>query len=309
MIPQDTYVQPDAPDPVLDPQTVLGLVRRHLSGAVAVTAVDESGGEARAYAIDDGYIVKTQRPHRLRPRTSLEKEVFYLNHLAERAPELVVPRVLGHGREGSVEYTLMSRVPGTPLRNVVLEGAPRRAVLFELGRILNRLHTLPLPPFEDIGLLPGDKDEGDVQVRIERGLRQAAETIATQDEALAAEIDLDTLISRLLDSAPMDARRAALHSNPGPEHVFVDPSTLRFRGLIDFGDSYISHPTLDLRRWTASADRVGLLGGYGAQGGVDDAFRRTLNIVQLGVLLETIAINSARRRAALQELRALIAEI
>ena len=37
-----------------------------------------------------------------------------------------------------------------------------------------------------------------------------------------------------------------LHSNPGPTQVFVDPANGRFRGLIDFGDSYLSHPALDL---------------------------------------------------------------
>jgi hygromycin-B 7''-O-kinase len=308
MISRDTYIQPDAPDPVLDPKTVLDLVQRHLPGAAKVSAVDESGGEARAYVIDDEYIFKTQRPHRLRPRTSLEKEVFFLNHLAERAPELVVPRVLGSGREGSVEYTLMTRVPGAALRHVALGGEPRRALFIELGRVLSRLHALPLKPFEEAGLFPGDKDQAEVQTRIERGLRQSAETIATQDRELAVELGLDTLISRLL-RAPIDGRRAALHSNPGPEHVFIDLSTLMYQGLIDFGDAYISHPTLDLRRWTAPGDRVALLEGYGAEAGVDDAFRRTLTIVQLVVLLETIALGSARRPAALQELHALIAEI
>ena len=37
-----------------------------------------------------------------------------------------------------------------------------------------------------------------------------------------------------------------LHSNPGPTQVFVDPANGRFRGLIDFGDSYLRHPALYL---------------------------------------------------------------
>jgi len=67
------YLQPGAADPVLSPATVLALARRHLPAAAAVTGVDESGGEARAYLVDDDVVVKTQRPHRLRPRTSLAK--------------------------------------------------------------------------------------------------------------------------------------------------------------------------------------------------------------------------------------------
>src|SRR5947209_885563 len=96
---EDTYSQPDAPDPVLDEELVLSLVRRYVPGAKAVTGVDESGGEARTYAIDDSMILKVQRPQQLRPRTNLEKEVFFLQQL-ERVPEVRVPRALGYGRDG-----------------------------------------------------------------------------------------------------------------------------------------------------------------------------------------------------------------
>lgn len=63
---KDFYIQPDAADPVLDPDAVLAIVRLHAAGAKAVRAVDESGGEARTYAIDDGLILKVQRPQQLR---------------------------------------------------------------------------------------------------------------------------------------------------------------------------------------------------------------------------------------------------
>jgi hypothetical protein len=78
----DVYVQSGAADPVLSPDTVLALVHRHVPDAAAVTGVDESGGEARAYLVDDDMVVKTQRPHRLRPRTSLAKEAYLLDTLA-----------------------------------------------------------------------------------------------------------------------------------------------------------------------------------------------------------------------------------
>src|SRR5438045_3612581 len=70
--------QPDPRDPVLSDSVVLDFARRHVPAVRAVTGVDESGGEARTYVIDDNIILKTQRPHRVRPRTSLEKEVFHL---------------------------------------------------------------------------------------------------------------------------------------------------------------------------------------------------------------------------------------
>lgn len=43
----DTYFQPDAPDPVLDEQTVLEAVR-HAPDAGRLLEVGELGGEARA---------------------------------------------------------------------------------------------------------------------------------------------------------------------------------------------------------------------------------------------------------------------
>lgn len=66
---RDRYSQPDAPDPVLDTDVVLSLVRRHVPGASALTGIDETGGEARVYEIDDDVVLKTQRPHRARERT------------------------------------------------------------------------------------------------------------------------------------------------------------------------------------------------------------------------------------------------
>ena len=41
---KDYYIQPDAPDPLLSAEQVLGYVRRHVPEAKAVTGVDETGG-------------------------------------------------------------------------------------------------------------------------------------------------------------------------------------------------------------------------------------------------------------------------
>ena len=99
---RDTYEQAGAPDPVLAPAVVLELARRHAPGVREVVAVDESGGEARTYmlpAAEGDLVLKTQRPHRRRRRTSLEKEALFLRHLAGvPGGPLPVPRVLGHGK-------------------------------------------------------------------------------------------------------------------------------------------------------------------------------------------------------------------
>jgi hypothetical protein len=51
-----------------------------------MTRVDESGGEARTYIVDEAIVLKVQRPQQVRVGTSLAREVFFLNQLAAAAP-------------------------------------------------------------------------------------------------------------------------------------------------------------------------------------------------------------------------------
>jgi aminoglycoside phosphotransferase len=107
----DTYLQPSAPDPVLSERAVVAAAARHVPDVGRLLEVDESGGEARAYMLDGGVVVKTQRPHRLRPRTSLAKETEFLQELS-RAGDFPVPRVLGYGHVEGIEYLCLTRIQG-----------------------------------------------------------------------------------------------------------------------------------------------------------------------------------------------------
>jgi len=69
----------------------------------------------------------------------------------------------------------------------------------------------------------------------------------------------------------------ALHSNPGPEHVFVKADGT-FSGVIDFGDSYISHPICDFRS-TPVRDRGMLLAGYQSITKLSSNFKQMWNAV------------------------------
>src|SRR5262249_61644343 len=140
MLPRDTYSQPNAADPVLDARTVLDLVRRHGVRGSAVTNIDETGGEARVYIVDDHLVLKVQRPPQLRLRTSLEKEAFFLHQLAAY-PDIVVPHVLGHGRRDNIEYLVMTRMPGVSALAVGLAGPHRANLLQQLGRRLGGLRS------------------------------------------------------------------------------------------------------------------------------------------------------------------------
>lgn len=313
-MPRDVYLQPDAPDPVLDPATVLALVRRHVPAADEVLEVEESGGEARTYGVWAGgedLILKVQRPPQLRPRTSLEKEAFFLQHLAAVAPDLPVPRVRGYRRESAqLEYSVLTRVPGVALRLATPSPAQEAAVLGELGRVLRRIHDLPQAPFTASGLFPGDYAWAAVQTRIGDGFLDLAARPDAHRWPLA--IPLEGLGRQVLRALPRTDARAALHSNPYREHVFVQPDSGAFTGLIDFGDAYVSHPAFDLRRWHRPAERAALLAGYTAAGPLSEGFlavRRAALILYQATLLVVYGADDARTAGVAEDLRQLVAEL
>jgi hygromycin-B 7''-O-kinase len=309
-MPKDIYLQPDAPDPVLDNDLVLSLARRHVPHAEAVTAIDESGGEARSYAIDDDLIFKTQRPQQLRPRTSLEKEVFFLNQIAKTLPDLSVPRVLGYGREGKyIEYTVMTRMKGVALRNAKLDGVQRQAVMHELGRTLRRIHQMPQAPFVESGLLPRDGNAADVRQRFAEWFEEIGARIHSEQRTWALPLMPEQVGQRALDTLPRSDERVALHSNPWHEHTFVDPATGQYTGLIDFGDAYISHPTFDLRRWRERPERDALLAGYTAEQPVSDDFMATWLVAQVLADMAAIATSPALGSAAHADLGQLLSQL
>jgi hygromycin-B 7''-O-kinase len=304
MLVHDIYSQPDAADPVLDARTVLDLVRRHGVRGSAVTAVDETGGEARVYAIDETHVVKVQRPHRRRARTSLEKEAFFLRELSAHS-EIVVPRVLGYGRHDPIEYVVMTRMPGVSALTVELTGGRRTDVLHQLGRTLRRLHAIPQAPFYKSALFPGDRTREAFVARARATLAQAVQVTGDAPHLWPFGISPADVASRVLAALPASVDLVALHSNPGPVHTFIRPETCAFVGLIDFGDAYIGHPALDWR-WPTHADHLALLQGYGDDAPVTEAFMAAWRAGLVLSDLAALATRPDRRPQALERLRELL---
>jgi aminoglycoside phosphotransferase (APT) family kinase protein len=216
------------------------------------------------YLVDGDVAVKTQRPHRLRPRTSLAKEARLLEHLA--APLAgQVPQLLGYGRasaaEGEVEYVVMSRMPGRAARHAEVTGRGRAALLRRAGRLLARLHSVPAGPLGTDGLLPADHDGTALRTRLEWRFADVIDLLAGRPDIWPLPLPPEQAAARALGLLPARFTPVVLHSNPGPDHVFCHgDGTLT--GIIDFGDSYLSHPAMDLRSWPDPADRVMLREGY-----------------------------------------------
>lgn len=283
MVFADVYLQPDAPDPVLDERSVVDVARRYVPDAGPLLAVDETGGEARTYLLGGDVVLKTQRPHRLRPRTSLAKEAFVLGEM-HRHGNFPVPLVHGHGHVDGIEYLCLSRLAGSALARTPVATGQRRLALQALGRTLGALHGVEQAALERSELVPGDRHPSDLRARIAAAFERLAAAVGA-DSVLAAVADVRRIAAERLRATPPAGGVVTLHSNPGPEHVFIDPVTGAFTGLIDFGDAYRSHPAFDFRPWVDEADAVAVLDGYRATGPLPPDFedvRRT--VLVLGAL-------------------------
>jgi hygromycin-B 7''-O-kinase len=298
----DTYLQPQAADPVLSSATVLAIAQAHTGLRSRVVEVDESGGEARAYLLDGDVVVKTQRPHRLRPRTSLSKEAHLLRKLAEPlGPH--IPELLGYGRfeatEWEVEYLVMTRMPGDAFIRQDADPAVRSALLDELGVLLSRLHAVPTDTLlaeTDLDLVPVDPDGDALARRLELGFADLVDLLAERPGIWSLARSPQEVAAVAVAMVPEDFTPVVLHSNPGPMHAFCTSEGV-FTGLIDFGDSYVSHPAMDLRTWPDPADRVALrdayLGGANPGAGFDAAWTAAMIYTDMAVIASRPALAPA----------------
>ena len=299
------YFQPEAPDPVLDPEFVLSIARRHVPRAERMTGIDESGGEARVYFIDDDIVVKTQRPQQLRTWTSLEREVFFLEALAKADPGVPVPRVLGYGREETTEYTCMTRMPGDAAVRVGVPDEVRPETLRALGRVIRRIHAIDQTPFRQSGLFPEEYTPEDLRESLSLGLRGFASTLAERAVPWPLALSVDAFVENVVSRVPDKALPVALHTNPGPTHTFVDPTAGRFVALIDFGDAYIGHPVFDLWQWGDPRDRASVFEGYREAGPLDDDFLRLHTIGEARADLIAMVRNRPYQERAIEHLMTL----
>ena len=106
----------------------------------------------------------------------MEKEAFFLGQLAEY-PDIVVREVLGYDKDGSIEYTLMTRMPGVPALSVEIEGADRTNLIHQLGRTMRRIHSIPQDPFFSSSLFLGHRTRLEFHQAVRDGLAQAVQII------------------------------------------------------------------------------------------------------------------------------------
>jgi hygromycin-B 7''-O-kinase len=166
------------------------------------------------------------------------------------------------------------------------------------------IHDIEQSALADSELVPGDRSPADLKSRFADTFERLV-TALEADQRFAGTLDVRELAAKRLALTPDSTPPVALHSNPGPEHTFVDPTNGDFVGLIDFGDAYRSHPALDLRPWAEAEDSQALLAGYASAhplpAGLEDVWRTGRFIVELSRAVRGLR-NPNELEAALERL-------
>jgi aminoglycoside phosphotransferase (APT) family kinase protein len=213
--------------------------------------------------------------------------------------------VLGCGQVEGIEYLCLTRVAGVASRDAELSAEQRSELLRTLGEVLRTLHGIDQSRLRASDLMPGDNRPADLPQRFQDAFGRLAEALVA-DDTWRGDLDIRQLANRLIDRLPNDAQPVALHSNPGPEHLFVDQATGRFSGLIDFGDAYRSHPALDLRPWRRTADVADILSGYRVGGPLPGGFEQVVSTTLIMAELGQVARGGQDSRAAAARVRELL---
>jgi aminoglycoside phosphotransferase (APT) family kinase protein len=180
----------------------------------------------------------TLRRRRLPERGGLSAsaEAQLLRLVASRSP-LPVPQVV---RLMSDDVMEMQRVPGTPLLRHLPVPSPDevRGLAQALGGFVAALSQVPREAVEDLvpveqPLLDEYRDEAS---ELSRALHP--ELTVAQRKAVASFL--------VADLPPSPASLYLAHSDLGAEHVFVAETPHRITGVIDWSDTAIGDPALDL---------------------------------------------------------------
>lgn len=178
-----------------------------------------------------------------------------------------------------------------------------------LGRMLRRLHSIPQAPLRESDLFFGDQSPVDFRWRMGSVFDDVAEMIKEEGKVWTYPLSPEAIGRRVMVTLPDVKDFVALHSNPGPEHTFVDPSTRQLTGIIDFGDAYFSHPVNDLRRYRNPEDRRAVLAGYLESGAVSDDFMAVWRVGCAIAAIVAIAFSPEYQSAASAELNQILEEI
>jgi len=230
-----------SPSRTLD-EWILGvkeIATRHGLSATNISRYD--GGQNPVFEVSEGVVLK------LLPRSVAHlavREARCLEWLSRRSA-IPSPTLLGTGQLEDWSYLLTTKLLGTPLsvRWAGLSGIDRDAIAAELGRLLRKLHEIPIGDFS-----PGN-------MLWESFLAQGA-------GKWLGRASVGRLSSRLRETGPdyivralkgqTALNRVFLHGDLAPENCLVSDvdGTWRISGIFDFGNAMVGDSVFDFTALT-----------------------------------------------------------
>lgn len=229
---------------------VLAIAARHDFGDQRSARMFPSGSDVVFGGAD--LVFKFTEP---RWSAQMASERGWLAHV-DGALSVATPRVVAEGEIAGWPYTVMTRVPGTPLGTVweTLDHAARTQLARDVGRLVAELHGLALPAEHEAWepyAIDAVADARATRARLIASDPLVTPALVEEVERFLAEAvgsDSSDGVSAAAAAGFGDGRRVLLHTELLDQHVLVDASGDHPRpcGLIDFADARVGPPEYDV---------------------------------------------------------------
>lgn len=280
-----------------------------------------SGGSTPVYRVTIGETTAYLRLAEV-PGERRDAEVRVHELLRERG--LPVPRVLRFELEPPElgrSAALTSVIPGRPIGRHTPIAALQR-IAHAAGRDLAAINTVPVQGYGWVDLVRG-KDRHLVAEHPTRA-SWAVEYLAATETVIAfgcfsasRSAAVDEAMRIWADLSDGGSSRLA-HGDFDATHIYADPETHTYAGIIDFGEIRGADPLYDLGHvWMQRADTFGtavfehLLDGYRECGDLPDDWRGRVRLQSIAIATRALAIRLGRppnpyRHALIERLRTLL---
>ncbi len=209
-----------------------------------ITTLGE-GFDNSAYLINEQFVFRF--PHRQQANSGMLNEIMLLPYLKKQLP-FAVPDLHFIG-QATTEYPYpfagYTLLPGTLLSQFQRPLISDLKFAERLGSWLKALHQLPI----EVVHLKQLHGEQDWRLNIPQRIEKIANTLIQYgDYFLAAGIDPAEINEAMHSFEQLhisDEEHVYLHGDLYAKHILVDSTGMPY-GLIDWGDSHIGHPAIDL---------------------------------------------------------------
>jgi aminoglycoside phosphotransferase (APT) family kinase protein len=278
---------PWASEHALDPHTVRALVEAQFEdlGSVDAVYLDE-GWDSTVYEVNGRWIFRF--PKRAEAEATHDVEAALLPRLADRVP-IAIPRPVRRGEPGlgyPYRFFAYEKLPGTPAILLPLDSVDVDATGSQLGAFLTAVHAFPTTEATALGVRTYS-----MEGRFERWRGDLVERFDTMRPTLSPSL-VERSLAFLRGPLPSasGAPGCLVHYDLCDGHVLVDVAARRACGVIDWGDTCIGDPAMDLAglwQWLGEPFVVAALRAYRGTA-VDDAVLARARAAAAVIALSTL---------------------